>query len=113
MTYAVVLETGIGGVYEVSCAHCVDPIGKMSGEVIMRAIVRRGPLLCPSCRACHCDYCGVVRKAIIEPAESTGTRMCPVCQSGGVSWVDPAYWGKLKTPRGDVVGNGSPSERAL
>ena len=83
MSFAITIETEKRGVYLVFCAVCRWDIGTMKAEDIKRAILAKGPVLCPACRIRKCDFCGVVKKHRLPLTGGAGGagawRVCPLC----------------------------------
>lgn len=81
MTYALAIQQGEK--FEVSCANCLEGIGTMDGEMLQRAIMARGAVICPSCRLRKCDFCGAVKERRLPFTGLYGpggaARICPLC----------------------------------
>lgn len=79
MTFSLCSETSLPGVYRVNCANCQLGLGTMNADTIMRALMRRGPIICWQCRLKKCDYCGEVGDWDLPFMEGEKYRACFKC----------------------------------
>jgi len=51
----------------------------MKRTTVQRAVLARGPVICPDCREKHCDFCGLVGEYNLVFAGDTPARICNDC----------------------------------
>ncbi len=82
-------------VKQVYCAECQKDIGSMTMRGVFLAFQWRGELLCVSCRASKCDYCGYMSDTlmdILDHKQMPGvvTRRCYLCTEQNTA--SPSWW---------------------
>lgn len=78
------------GKVEICCCCCYRSLGTISYDLLLRALMTHGDILCPECRQRHCEFCGWVETAKYNPALGTirvgekEHRICTLCKGLGV-----------------------------
>lgn len=72
---------------EVMCCTCLEKLGTFNREVLLKALLSHGDLLCPECRQRHCQFCGWVDaekpRVLTSVLEVNGKpyRICSLCKT--------------------------------